>query len=173
MFREMAFDLISLSPGAIRMIGRFFAGVRAAGVSMSTAPRIRLAALPVAVAAVAGCAAMGGLTKDSPAAEKEAVVGERAKARWEALIRKNYHEANGYFSPPSKDQTTLSAFQAKVASIEYRTVRIDKVECAAETCTVRLTLTYDYPQARVKGVVTPLDESWIIDKGQVWYVYRG
>jgi hypothetical protein len=156
------------------MIGWFFARERAAGMGMSTAPRNRATAMAVAVAAVAaGCASMGGLTKDSPAAEKEAVVGERAKARWEALIRKDYGEAYGYFSPPSKDRTTLSAFQAKVASIEYRAVKIDKVQCAVETCTVRLTLTYDYPQARAKGVVTPLDENWIIDKGQAWFVYRG
>ena len=156
------------------MIGWFFARERAAGTGMITwaATRNRAMAVSVAVAA-AGCASMGGVTKDSPAAEKEAVVGERAKARWEALIRRDYREAYGYFSPPSKDQTTLSAFEAKVAPIEYRTVKIDKVQCAAEACTVRLTLTYDYPQARVKGVVTPLDENWIIDKGQAWFVYRG
>ena len=57
--------------------------------------------------------------------------------------------------------------------IQYRAVKIDKVECAAEVCTVKLTLTYDYPPAKTKGVVTPLDENWIIDQGQAWFVFRG
>ena len=52
-------------------------------------------------------------------------------------------------------------------------MNIDKVECVAEVCNVKLTLTYDYPPAKVKGVVTPLDESWIIDQGQAWFVFRG
>ena len=155
------------------MSGRFLAR-HAARMGMSPAWRSGAAAWAVAVAALAaGCASMGGLTKDSPAAEKEAVVAERAKARWEALIKRNYQEAYGYFSPPSRDQTTLSAFEAKVAPIEYRMVKIDKVECAGEACSVKLTLTYDYPPAKAKGVVTPLDESWIIDKGQAWFVFRG
>jgi len=52
-------------------------------------------------------------------------------------------------------------------------VKIDKVECAAEVCNVKLTLTYDYPPAKTTGVVTPLDENWIIDRGQAWFVFRG
>jgi len=152
------------------MIGWFFAGERAEAII-----RRRCAmALAIAVAAVlAGCASPGGLSKDSSAADKESAVAERAKARWQALIKRNYQEAYGFFSPASKDTTSLAVFQAKVAGIDYRSASIDKVECVAEVCTVKLTLTYDYPQAKAKGVVTPLDESWVIDKGQAWFAYRG
>ena len=127
----------------------------------------------MAVALLAACAAMGGLSKDSPAAAKEAAVAERANARWQALIKRNYEEAYGFFSASSKEATTLARFQAKVGPMQYRSVKIDKVECAAEVCTVRLTLTYDYPPAKATGVVTPLDENWIIDRGQAWFVFRG
>ena len=127
----------------------------------------------MAVALVTGCAAMGGLSKDSPAAAKEAAVAERANARWQALIKRNYEEAYGFFSASSKEATTLARFQAKVEPIQYRSVKIDKVECAAEVCNVKLTLTYDYPPAKTTGVVTPLDENWIIDRGQAWFVFRG
>jgi hypothetical protein len=152
------------------MIGWFFAGERAEGFVR----RGWLKALAVAVAAlVAGCAAPGGLSKDSPAAEKETVVAERAKARWQALIKRDYQEAYGYFSTASKDTTSLAAYQSKIAAMDYRSVSINKVECVAEVCTVKLTLTYDYPPAKAKGVVTPLDENWIIDKGQAWFVFRG
>jgi hypothetical protein len=152
------------------MIGWFFAGKRAEGIIRRGCAK----AVTVAVAAVlAGCASLGGLSKDSPAAEKESAVAERAKARWQALIKRNYQEAYGFFSPASRDTTSLAVYQAKIAPIDYRSVSIDKVECVAEVCTVKLTLTYDYPQAKATGVVTPLDENWIIDKGQAWFVFRG
>jgi len=123
---------------------------------------------------VAGCAAMGGgLDKGSPAAVKEAAVAERAKARWQLLIKRDYEGAYAYFSPSSREATTLSKFEASIRTIEYRAVTIDKVECAAEACKVTLKLTYDYPPAKVTGVVTLLDENWIIDRGQAWFVFRG
>ncbi len=128
----------------------------------------------IAAALVAGCATGGGnLAKDSPAAMKEAVVAERAKGRWQSLIKRDYEGAYTYFSPSSREATSLANFQTRIAAIEYRAVSIDKVECVAEVCKVYLTLTYDYPPAKVTGVVTPLDESWIIDQGQAWFVFRG
>ena len=93
------------------MIGWFFAGKRAEGIIRRGCAK----ALTVAVAAVlAGCASLGGLSKDSPAAEKESAVAERAKARWQALIKRNYQEAYGFFSPASKDTTSLAVYQAKL-----------------------------------------------------------
>ena len=123
---------------------------------------------------VAGCAAVGGsLEKESPAAVKEAVVAERAKARWQLLINRDYEGAYAYFSPSSREATTLARFEAAIRAIEYRAVAIEKVECVAEACKVTLRLTYDFPPAKAMGVVTLLDESWIIDRGQAWFVYRG
>ncbi len=132
--------------------------------------------LAVALVAVAagGCAALGGgLDKDAPAAVKEAAVAERAKARWQALIKRDYEGAYQYLSPASRQTTSLSQYQARIAAIQYRAVTIEKVECATEVCKVKLSLTYDYPPAKAKGVVTPLDESWIIDQGQAWFAFRG
>lgn len=123
---------------------------------------------------VAGCAAVGGgLATDSPAAVKEAAVAERAKARWQLLIKRDYEGAYAYFSTSSREATSLPRFEASIRAIEYRAVAIDKVECVAEACRVTLKLTYDYPPAKTTGVVTLLDESWIIDRGQAWFVFRG
>jgi hypothetical protein len=132
------------------------------------------AGVAVLAAVASGCAAVGGgLAKDSPAAVKEAAVAERAKARWQLLIKRDYEGAYGYFSPSSREATTLSKFEASIRQIEYRAVNIEKVECMAEACKVTLTLTYDFAPAKIKGVVTLLDESWIIDRGQAWFVFRG
>jgi hypothetical protein len=128
----------------------------------------------VAAAVAAGCAAPGGeLAPDSPAALKEKVVAERASARWQALIKRDYEGAYAFLSPASREVTSLSKFQGQIQAIQYRAVAVEKVECAAEVCKVMLKLTYDYPPAKIRGVVTPLDENWIIDRGQAWYVFRG
>ncbi len=41
--------------------------------------------------------------------------------------------------------------------------------CEAETCLVKLLITYDAQM--MKEVHSPLEESWVIDKGQAWYVW--
>lgn len=122
----------------------------------------------------AGCATTsGGLAPDSPAALKEMVVAERADARWQALIKRDYKGAYAYFSPASRETTSLPKFQSQIEAFEYRAVTIDKIECVAEVCKVVLKLTYDFPLGKARGIVTPLDENWIIDQGQAWFVFRG
>jgi hypothetical protein len=126
------------------------------------------------MALAAGCATTsGGLAADSPAAAKEKVVAERANARWQALIERDYGKAYAFLSPASRETTSLSKFQEQIRAIEYRAVTVEKVECAAEVCKVMLKLTYDFPTAKIRGVVTPMDENWIIDQGQAWFVFRG
>jgi hypothetical protein len=156
------------------MNGQLLSWLGANGASWRRCNRGAALVAAVAVTMVAGCASMGGgLAKDAPAATKEAVVAARANARWQALIKRDYDGAYTYFSPSSRETTSLSKFQTRIAAMEYRSVNIDKVECVAEVCNVKLTLTYDYPPGKTKGVVTPLDESWIIDQGQAWFVFRG
>jgi hypothetical protein len=128
----------------------------------------------IATLMAAGCATpVGNVAKDSPPAAKEAVVTERANARWQALIKRDYSGAYAYFSPSSRETASLPSFQSRIETIQYRSATIDKVECEAEVCTVKVTLTYDYPPGKIKGVVTALNESWIIDQGQAWFVFRG
>jgi hypothetical protein len=131
---------------------------------------LRVAAAGLAAVVMWGCASLSG---SSPAAEKEAAVAERAKARWEALIKGDLPAAYAYQSPASRDTVPLAAYEAKMnaAVVVYRAVKVDKVECEAEACKVTVTLTYDHQ--KFKGVTTPVVESWIIDQGKAWYVYRG
>ena len=62
----------------------------------------------------------------------------------------------------------LDLYKAKHKVGMYRSVKIDGVDCEADTCTVKLSLTYDYK--RIKGITTPLVEKWIITQGQAWFV---
>jgi hypothetical protein len=164
--------------GAIRMSERGRRGAQAGAVvkGPQTVGARSPMLLAIGVAAmVAGCATTtgGGLTAVSPAAEKEKVVAERANARWQALINRDYKAAYEYLSQASRDAMPLTRFQAQLQTIEHRAVTIEKVECAAEVCKVMLKLTYDFPPAKIKGVVTPGNEDWIIERGSAWYVVRG
>ena len=125
----------------------------------------------VALAAT-GCATApwGGFTADSSQEKKSAAVRERAEARWQALIKDDIATAYGYLSPTTRDVVSLDQYKGKVARGTFRNVKIESIECEAELCKVRLRLTFDRP--RMKGMVTPLEENWIIERGQFWYVLQ-
>jgi hypothetical protein len=120
---------------------------------------------------LAGCAGLGGLDVNAPADQKAQQVRERANERWRALIAGDMERAYGYLSPASRQVTTLAEYRAKVNPAMYRDVRIDEVKCQAEVCMVRVLLTYDH--RLMKGITTPLQESWILERGRFWYVFRG
>ena len=92
-------------------------------------------------------------------------------ARWDALIKGDLDAAYALLSPASREATTLEMFKRNTRAAGFREARIDKVECGAELCTVKLSVTYDH--RLMKGVQTPIEETWIFDKGQPWLVYRG
>ncbi len=48
-------------------------------------------------------------------------------------------------------------------------IKVESVECDGAVCKVRLMLTYDH--RLMKGLMTPLDEKWVIDEGKAWYVW--
>jgi len=105
----------------------------------------------------------------TPEARRDAVAA-RAAARWDALIKGDYDKAYALLSPASREATTLDQFKKNLRR-GFRDAKVDTVECSAELCTVKLWVTYDH--RLMKGVQTPIDETWIFDKGQAWLVYRG
>jgi hypothetical protein len=48
---------------------------------------------------------------------------------------------------------------------------VESATCEAEVCKVRVMLTYDH--RLMKGITTPVEESWVLDGGRFWFVYRG
>ena len=137
--------------------------------------------LAVAVLAVVA-AACATLSPSSPAEEKVKVVTERATARWNAIIGKDFALAYGYMSPATRATVTQAGFKAVASRLDYRAARVTEAKCDAGTCRVKLLLTYDAPTPKaipvpgkdttmMRGITTPLEENWVIDQGQVWYVW--
>ena len=129
------------------------------------------------VALAAGCATKGaGLSADSPPEVKAAAVRERANARWAELIKGDKDAAYAYLSPGVRKMMSPEQYSVRVRTGGFRAVQIDKVDCAAETCTVTLRLTYDYLAPRgvaaAKGITTTMQETWVVEQGQAWFVMR-
>jgi hypothetical protein len=143
----------------LQSIGRRRIRKRSLGVQGSVA---------VLLVALAGCASVGGLTKDSAPEAKQAAVAERAKARWAAMIDGNFDQAYTFLSPASKDIVSLASFKQQ-ARTGYREAKIEKVECDGAVCKVKMFVVYDH--RLMKGIGTPLEERWVIDEGQAWLVW--
>jgi hypothetical protein len=139
----------------------FVAGWRQAGVAASIAVTLGLT----------GCATGPGSQAPAGAAPeaRAETVKQRALARWAALIRGDVKAAYQYLSPASRAVTSLERFQTKTAG-SFREIKLDDVRCESETCQVRLWLTFDHRV--MKGITTPIEETWVFDGGQAWFVYR-
>ncbi|MFO1305841.1 MAG: hypothetical protein U1F54_19125 [Burkholderiales bacterium] len=102
---------------------------------------------------------------------KVALVRERALSRWALLIKDDMDAAYAYMSPGSKEIVTLAKFKANFRRGAFRDAKVDNVACDGDACVVKLYVTYDH--TKMKGITTPVSESWIVDGGQAWYVYGG
>jgi hypothetical protein len=134
----------------------------AAGVRGARGLAVALAGL-----AVVGCAS---ISVDSAPEAKQKYVAERAQARWQALIKGDVDAAYAFLSPASKKATPLQTYAGSIKPGMWRNVKVDKVDCEAELCKVQLAVTYDAKM--MKGITTPIWESWVIEDGSAWYVYH-
>lgn len=132
----------------------------------------------VGLLALAGCATAPQAPATTPAtasaaapttrAAREALVAQRARARWDAVVKDDLDTAYGYFSPGSKELISLDKFKASTRRGAFREAKIESVTCEEDACQVKVLVTYDHP--KMKGITTPILESWIVDGGQAWLV---
>jgi hypothetical protein len=118
----------------------------------------------------AGCAGM--LTADSPGELKQKVVLERARARWDAVAKGDAKAAYEFLSTGSKAQYSVAVYEHSARFKGYKSVDVESAECGAEECLVKARVTLE--SARAKGLPLPLEvtETWVLEKGQYWYVWR-
>lgn len=144
---------------------------RAAAISWE----IRYFAVVVLALLTAACAT---LSPSSPNEEKVKVVTARATARWQAIIGKDFAAAYEYMSPATRATVTPAGFKTVASRIDYRNAKVTEATCDGRACRVKLILTYNAGLAMrggrtesMNGINTPLEENWVIDKGQIWYVW--
>jgi hypothetical protein len=143
------------------------------GVSVWRQTRLAAAAL-LAVLMLASCAVSPIGDGTGPAVgwkAREEAVASRVTERWDAVVKGDWRRAYEYMSPASRASLTVEQYQAVARKVAYRAAQINGIECDAERCRVKLSITYDH--RLMKGITTPLEETWIFDQGKPWYVYRG
>jgi predicted small secreted protein len=144
-----------------------------AGVSLASRDTRQGAVILSAVlvaASLAGCASMSGDGRDMTPEARQALVTKRIDARWAALMKGDLEQAYTFMSAGSKEAVPLRVYKEKIKPGMWRAVKVDGMDCEAEICQVKMTLTYDHRM--MKGIQTPFQETWILEKGNAWYVYR-
>jgi len=124
------------------------------------------AAVLFALALLGGCATV----PDKP----EDAVAQRAQARYEALIAKDYKKAYAYFTPAFREANAYESWiRSRPPRAAFLAARVLKVECPTQdACSVEMETSYESPRgvrAAPKGPVervTP--ERWVQVDGQWW-----
>jgi len=100
----------------------------------------------------------------------DAIVKERAQARWNALVKGDTVAAYGYMSPGSRSVMTASEYSSSIRVGFWKSAVVEKVECgSAQSCDVAATIEYEFMGRRTK---TPLRETWIRDGQEWWYLQK-
>ncbi len=122
-------------------------------------------------------------TDSGPATDKnlsaEEIVARNARARWNAIIAKNYRPAYDYLTPGTRATTPYDAYVKRLlgASIRWTSAKVESVECEEpDVCRAVVYLTYMVQAAQagmgeIEGS-SPVFEQWIRSDGQ-WYHLPG
>lgn len=127
------------------------------------------AALPLAaVMLLSGC--------QQPQPEPEEIVAERAQARWDLMIERDFEKAWDYYSPGFRDTTPRQEFSEDMKRRPIRWYEADvlSVECDGDRCLAEVEVVYraiaaPHGQSRIR-LNRKLEENWIRLRGQWWYV---
>ncbi len=114
---------------------------------------------------LAGCAALGPQTP-------EAVITQRAEARWAYLIGGEFEKAWDLTQPGFRAVVKRDQYARRFGSGgSWTGAQVHDVKCEAERCTVRVRVAAKVTTPPFVGqeVVTYLEEVWVRDEGQWWF----
>jgi hypothetical protein len=111
----------------------------------------------------------GGVTVESPLEVKQKVAMERANARWQALMKGDAETSYSFFSSGSKAIGSLEFYKARARLSGFRAVDMHSAMRGGDM-QVKLTVTLDH--RLMKGIPLDVEESWVLENGQYWYVWR-
>ncbi len=135
---------------------------------------LRLALLFVLASVQIGCGTVDDRAKAKAgdlAQSAEQVVANRAQLRWDALRAGRYEEAYSYITPSMRTTLPLDVFRGRISGGSWLDVKVTKAVCESEVCDVSVKLDYYVlPNLRDSQVI---NEKWLLDAGNWWFVYRG
>lgn len=102
-------------------------------------------------------------------------VEERAQARWDHLVAREFDQAYQYFAPGFRETTPLVEFQADMFRRPIRWVGAEVIgaSCVEDVCRLSVEITYQVPAApgpfRQMRPTRMVEERWIRLNDVWWY----
>jgi len=123
---------------------------------------VQCVAAMMLAASIVGCATL------VPSDEK--VVEQRATARWNAIIANDLRTAYELISPAGRALVAYEAYESSFKRGFHKGARVQEVRCGTrELCEVAVEVEYEYKGRRVKS---PLQEKWVRQDSQWWFLYQ-
>jgi hypothetical protein len=94
---------------------------------------------------------------------------KRANERWAAVIGGDVQASYAMLSAGSKATTSYEAYQRKARLKGFRQATVESAACTGDICRVKVQLVLD--TVKMKGIQVPETETWILEKGDYWYVF--
>lgn len=141
-------------------------------------PRTSLAVLATTLLLTACGTAPTKQASPSSARTAEEIVRERAAARWELLVKRDFAAAYDYLSAGTRSVKTREAYAAEMAPrpVKWTGAEVTGVDCPAGEafCSVNVVITFEV-KSPVRGVGTVssrsgVEERWVVSRGEWGYV---
>jgi hypothetical protein len=117
---------------------------------------------------LAGCASLSGKPED--------IVRARAQARWDALLKGDFERAYGYISPGGRAVVPYPTYRGRIGgAVTWKSAEVASVTCETlEKCSVQVKVTYlpAMHRSAIGTIERHMEETWVVDAGQWWLVYR-
>ncbi len=119
---------------------------------------------------------LGGCATVYRPGSPEAIVKEKANARWDSMITRDFATAYKFTAPSFRAVSSAERFRNKFegAAVNWVDAKVVKVECEPEKCNVTLQVSAYVPMLRdmKEPVSTAVDEVWIKEDGDWWLFPR-
>jgi hypothetical protein len=103
-------------------------------------------------------------------------IEERAQARWDALLAKDYATAYSFYSPGYRSSTTVVDFEIsqRVRRVTWIDAKVGESSCTADVCTISTLATHRVVRP-VPGITAwendnLITEQWVRSNGEWWFV---
>ena len=108
-------------------------------------------------------------------APPEDIVKQRAQARWDALLARDYATAYSYYSPGYRSTTSVTDYEIGIRLRRVRWTSAEYLEhnCDENTCAVKFRLGYrvgsPVPGVDVWDGWDGIEDQWVKTGGEWWY----
>ena len=130
---------------------------------------LRAAAAGILMAVAAGCASIGAGSRPA-----EQVVLERAQARWNALVDRDFGAAYAYLTSGYRAVVPLAAYRRQTTGpAQWEGAKAHSAKCEAARCIVAVEITFriGLPGHADRVQSSFVDETWVLEDGQ-WFKYE-